>query len=265
MLYVNGREISPSKFPDGTSSFRFEPNCLYYKISWKYEGDNECMMLWYLVNHIRSKSKNNTLYQIDLFMPYIPNARMDRVKNPDEVFTMKWFAQFINSLNFNSVTVFDAHSNVSLSLIDRVEQLSIGWYVHRAINMAGGDVLLCYPDEGAAKRYQEIIQREHVFCIKRRCWRDGKIERLDLVGAEKVAGKDVLIVDDICSKGGTFLHTAKALKEAGANHIFLYVSHCENTVLDGEMIKSGLIDKVFTTNSILTKEDERIEVFNLWT
>ena len=58
---------------------------------------------------------------------------------------------------------------------------------------------------------------------------------------------------------------AKALKEAGANHIFLYVSHCENTVLDGEMIKSGLIDKVFTTNSILTKEDERIEVFNLWT
>ena len=94
---------------------------------------------------------------------------------------------------------------------------------------------------------------------------DAGVQRHAKSWADKVAGKDILIVDDICSKGGTFFYTAKALKDAGANRIFLYVTHCENTVLDGEMIKSGLIDKIYTTNSIFTKEHESIEVFDLWT
>lgn len=263
MLYVNGNEVTPLKFPDGTASFRFEPSCLHYTIGWQYEGDQECMMLWHLVHHIREYS--DTSVCIELTMPYIPNARMDRVKNDDEVFTMKWFAEFINSLNFNRVYVLDAHSNVSLALINRVQQIDITRYIDLAVTRAGDDVLFCYPDEGAAKRYQEAFPCDHVFCIKHRRWRDGTIERLELVGADKVAGKDILIVDDICSKGGTFFYTAKALKDAGANHIFLYVTHCENTVLDGEMIKSGLIDKIYTTNSIFTKEHESIEVFDLWT
>ena len=80
---------------------------------------------------------------------------------------------------------------------------------------------------------------------------------------EVVNGKDVLIIDDICSRGGTFYHSAKALKEAGAKNIYLYVTHCENTILEGELLTSGLIEKVYTTNSIFTKEHEMIEVFEL--
>ena len=70
----------------------------------------------------------------------------------------------------------------------------------------------------------------------------------------------ILIVDDICSRGGTFYHSAKKLKELGAKEIYLYISHCENTILEGEVLSSGLIEKVFTTDSLLTGEDERIEV-----
>ena len=71
----------------------------------------------------------------------------------------------------------------------------------------------------------------------------------------------ILIVDDISSRGGTFYHSAKKLKELGAKEIYLYVSHCENTILEGEVLSSGLIDRVFTTNSIFTKEHEKVEVF----
>ena len=69
-------------------------------------------------------------------------------------------------------------------------------------------------------------------------------------------------MDDISSRGGTFYFSAKKLKELGAKEIYLYISHCENTILEGEVLSSGLIKKVFTTNSIFTKQDERVEVFD---
>ena len=55
-------------------------------------------------------------------------------------------------------------------------------------------------------------------------------------------------------------HTARALKEAGANDIYLYVSHCENTIADGLVLTDGLIRHVFTTNSIYRGEHENITV-----
>ena len=70
----------------------------------------------------------------------------------------------------------------------------------------------------------------------------------------------VLIVDDICSKGGTFYYSAKALKELGAEKVYLYISHCEHSIFEGELLKSDLVEKVFTTNSIFTREHEKVEV-----
>ena len=114
------------------------------------------------------------------------------------------------------------------------------------------------------KRYSGLVSKPYAFGIKKRNWETGKIEGLDVAGSvDKIAGKDILIVDDICSRGGTFYHSAKKLKELGANKIYLYVTHCENTILEGDLLTSGLIEKVYTTNSIFTKEHEMIEVFEL--
>ena len=62
-------------------------------------------------------------------------------------------------------------------------------------------------------------------------------------------------------QGGTFFYSAKALKDLGANNIYLYVSHCENSIFEGELLKTDFIKKIYTTNSIFTKKDEKIEVF----
>ena len=267
MLSFNGKEISLTQFPDGTSSFRFDMNGLeceledsaYPLIEWRYDGDRECIILWYLVKHIRSIVGPDA--RIQLFLPYIPNARMDRVKNGDEVFTLKWLADFINALNFSHVVVLDPHSNVATALINNIYVVQPDKLIQEAIDAIGTEnLLLCYPDEGAAKRYSELMEAEYIFGIKHRDWRTGKIERLELTTPEKVAGRTVLIVDDICSRGGTFTHTARALKEAGANDIYLYVSHCENTISDGLVLTDGLIRHVFTTNSIYRGEHENITV-----
>lgn len=269
MIYVNGNKIEFTSFPDGTTSFRYDPlkdpTCFDgFQITWEYDGDHECILLWYLVNHIRNCC--GAYIPITLWMPYIPNARMDRVKSGDEVFTLKWFAQFLNSMRFDNVKVHDPHSNVSAALIDNIEVVP----AHDCIevvsdilnNEKGLNVLYCYPDEGAAKRYSEQICGEYVFGIKHRDWRSGKIERLELSGAEKVNGRNILIVDDICSRGGTFTHMAKALKNAGANEIFLYVTHCENTIENGSVLTDGMISHVFTTRSIYRGIHEKITVID---
>ena len=266
MILVNGKPLTPTKFPDNTSSFRFDVNESVnnlewerYEIEWRYDSDTECILLWYLVNHIRSVAGCDAI--IYLYLPYIPNARMDRVKNEDEVFTLKWFANFINELCFERVVVLDPHSNVATALINNVLVNQPDGLIQEAIDAIGADdLLLCYPDEGAAKRYSELMKAEYIFGIKHRDWRSGKIERLELTTPEKVAGHTVLIVDDICSRGGTFTHTATALREAGAKAIYLYVTHCESTIFKGSVLTDGMIQHVFTTNSIYRGEHEMVTV-----
>ena len=107
MILVNDKQVEFTKFPDGTTSFRYNPfgsMTRIFNITWKYDGDEECILLWYLVNHIRDHDRD---VRLRLLLPYIPNARMDRVKNDDEVFTLKYFCDFINWLGFSSVYVFD--------------------------------------------------------------------------------------------------------------------------------------------------------------
>ena len=147
MFTVNGEKLSPTSFPDKTCSLRLHARDDGYTIGWKYDGDHECMLLWNLVHHIRANNGEDT--PIGLYMPYIPNARMDRVKNCDEVFTLKWFAEFINSLHFTYVQVFDPHSNVSEALINHVEPITAHDCIESVIDELNSkrnmNVLLCYP------------------------------------------------------------------------------------------------------------------------
>ena len=170
MISVNGVSIDFTSFPDNTTSFRYNPCCFEYNILWRYDDDRECILLWYLVNHIRENSE--VAPEIVLTMPYIPNARMDRVKAKDEVFTLKWFSDFINLMYFDKIVVHDPHSNVSTALINHVVSVGAENETAQVLEtLEDKNVILCYPDEGAAKRYSSQIGRDYVFCIKHRDWR----------------------------------------------------------------------------------------------
>ena len=72
--------------------------------------------------------------------------------------------------------------------------------------------------------------------------------------------RNILIVDDICSRGGTFTRAAELLKNAGAKEIFLYVSHCEATIFRGNILTDGLISHVFTTDGIFRGKHDKVTV-----
>jgi ribose-phosphate pyrophosphokinase len=221
------------------------------KVEWLYEGDSELFTLICVKRHIDTHFPGE---RVILDMPYIPHARMDRVKADEDVFTLKYFAEIINSLHFSVVWVRDAHSNVSLALIDNVCDTGVKAYIRKAIELSGANAMF-YPDEGAMKRYSDQSELPYAFGMKKRDWQTGKILGLDVINTENIVDKDVLIVDDICSRGGTFYHSAKALKEAGAANISLYITHCENTILEGEIFTSGLINNVYTTDSLVHCEE----------
>ena len=263
MIKLNGHVININYFPDGALLLKEEGNWPgegAHKIDWYFENNEELITLIFLTKHLRSHDKTA---KINLSLPYIPNARQDRVKTTKDVFTLKYFADIINELNFNHVSVLDPHSSVSEALIDNIIVYDPNTYIGKAIWNCNPD-LLFFPDEGAMKRYSSMAVVEYAFGIKRRNWETGKIEGLDVAGSiDKIKDSRILIVDDICSRGGTFYHSAKKLKELGAKAVYLYITHCENTILEGELLTSGLIEKVYTTNSIFTKEHEKIEVFEL--
>ena len=263
MIKLNEQIIEQNHFPDGTLLMKCnaEPGKCG-TITWQYESDAELFALYSLKKHLDRIAPGWNVY---LYLPYIPNARQDRVKGRGDVFTLKYFTEIINSLKFERVYVLDPHSSVSEALIDNIVVISPADFIDKTLNNIGTDnLLMFYPDEGAMKRYSSMAEKEYAFGIKRRDWATGKIEGLDVAGCvDKIKDSRILIVDDICSRGGTFYHSAKKLKELGAKEIYLYITHCENTILEGELLTSGLIEKVYTTNSIFTKEHEKIEVFKL--
>ena len=268
MIKVNNVKVEVGHFPDGTQSVKFPDHVLPIgskdpiSVSWYYDSDEELFTLACVMDWLRRHFGHRNI--INLSMPYVPNARMDRIKNANENFSLKVFANFINSLGFDSIQAFNVHSNVSEALIDHMYVNQPDWDVERCIKLYNPDVIF-FPDEGACKRYSDLRSMKEsglpvAFGIKKRDWKSGHILGLDVVSDTDLTGKKVLIVDDICSAGGTFKFSSIKLKELGASDVALYVTHCEDNIQNGDLLKTDLISKIYTTDSILHIEDPKIEV-----
>lgn len=273
MIKINGYPAQISYFPDGTflikenvyewaEEFKTRSVCF----EWYFENNAELLALQFLAWHFQDHGMITRLY-----MPYIPNARMDRVKKPEDVFTLKYFTRIINSIGFEKIKVVDPHSAVSEALIDRLEIVDASKYIQTVLEVLShepGILQVVFPDEGAEKRYAEFIPVEipKSYGMKVRDWSTGKILGLELHGASVVEADKVLIIDDICSYGGSAYYTAKHIKAVNPeSRVYFYVTHCENSVLEGKfgekevpLLDTGLIEALYTTGDILTKEHERI-------
>ena len=252
MIHVNGKLIEQHHFGAGELNIKLEPIEGNVGITWNYEHDGELFTIACIRHYYADK-------RCFLTMPYLPHARMDRVKNPEDVFTLQTFASFINGLAFEKVRVLDAHSNVGIALIHRCENESPKEYIQKAINKLSyskGNLCLFFPDEGAQKRYGEMFPDiPQAFGIKKRNWETKKIEGYMIIGEDKIKDKEILIIDDICSYGNTFTHAAGALLTAGAAGVNLYVTHCEECINKGNIFKDGRIDNVFTTDSLIRSDE----------
>lgn len=271
MIRVNNEIINFKCFNDNTLRLSYLPEACYgeAKITWLYDNDEEMSYLYFLVKHLRNACG---ITRLTLTMPYVPHARMDRVKDTSECFTLKYFCDFINSLEFSKVYVFDVHSRVTTALINKIEVGYPKFIIERLLKEYP-NATLCFPDTGSMSRYSKLLDDMYfAFGVKDREWSTQEIKSLQIMGAKHmIAGHDILLCDDILSRGSTIYLAARQLKDMGANDIYVYVSHCEPTVLKPNINGQSLLDipdlitKVCTTNSLWRNvENDKVEVYNLW-
>jgi len=255
-----GRTISPTtiQFSGGELHVKLHPLNLIrsdeIRIFAQIQSSND------LVELLHVKEILDRVYPYNskiLVLPYLPYARQDRVTEINTSFTLKTFANLINSLKFDKILTYDAHSDVSLALIDRIENIDVDTILAReqsslyeAINRAlvGFDVTIVAPDAGAAKRLTKVIDRIQIDCLTLQKHRDVTNGHITIQSLQSKHDGIAVIIDDICDGGATFIQAAKVLREAGFTEVWLYVTH--GIFSKGlETLFQGGIDKVFTTNS----------------
>ena len=191
---------------------------------------------------------------VELHVSYLMAARMDRVMQPGEPFSLKVVGGILNSAGFKKIRVFDPHSEVTPAIIDRCYAVDNHAFVKDALEhylAANPDTkayCLVSPDAGALKKIHGLARdlgiEDVVECMKERDVKTGALTHFKTT-TENLAGKTCFIVDDICDGGGTFIGTAQMLREKGAATIVLLVSHgifSKGTSFAG-------IDAVYTTDS----------------
>lgn len=254
---VNGIKHIPKiwNFPSGEVGVacHFDSSA-FLKTSVKIDAcitnSDDIMILLMLTDSVRRMYENA---KIHLFLGYIPYGRQDRVCNEGESLSIKVFANLINSQNYESVQIYDPHSNVTGALLNSVRiihqhEIFNSFFV-RKIPTEERQVLIA-PDQGASSKIKEIAKRttgySDVFVAdKQRDLATGHINNFTFSG--DVDGKHCTVVDDICDGGMTFILIGKALKEAGALSTTLCVTH--GIFTKGHEVVVKWYDNVYTTNS----------------
>lgn len=267
MIKLNDVVVEIKQFPNGESLLNGDQisNALDYvdhnSVHFKYETDADLIHLMLLKRYIDESVHASA--ESSLNIAYMPYSRMDR-KEGNSVFTLKYVADFINALKFDHVYVHESHSDVALALLNNsVAVHDSAVLLGEAMEKIDFDITkdyLFYPDAGAQKRYSKLGNYKELVGFKKRNFETGQIESLQVVG-DMEPGRKVIIVDDLCSYGGTFMLSAERLKEIGAGDIYLVITHCEDSIFKGKIPGSDLIKKVYTTDSIISEStDEKVEI-----
>lgn len=243
-------------FPDGQPHLKIDMSHIArldrkapLQINTRLANANDLMMVLF--------AKNTLDYlefeQVELNISYLTAARMDRVMQDGEPFSLKVVANILNLGSFKKIRIFDPHSEVSTAVIDRSYAVTNHEYVKDAMadyfkKNAQTDYCIVSPDAGALKKIHKLAQylnvENVVECMKERDVKTGALLSFKTTVTD-LSGQTCFIVDDICDGGGTFAGTAKMLKEKGAVKVILIVSH--GIFSKGSSIDQ--VDEIYTTDS----------------
>lgn len=258
MITINGEKIQTELFPNGESLIHTDVlNNLEepFNINFSFYNNQDILELLFVLAHLDDIHQTN----YDLYIHYMPYSRMDRNENGN-CFSLKHICSLLNKFVVNACNVYivEPHSDVTLKLLN-AERINVITPLMKHILLKHPDInMICYPDKGAKQRFQDDeVELPVVYCEKIRDFNTGEIKGLELQGDIDLKDKNVLILDDLCSKGGTFYHTANKLHEAGANKVYLGVCHMEPTVRYGKIYKDknvnvkSPIEHIYCFNTML--------------
>lgn len=191
--------------------------------------------------------------RIKLICPYLPYARQDRVCAPGEALSLRVMTDLINAQHYESVDVWDAHSDVAGAVLDRVVLVPALRFVQQVdLMQRATKPVLVAPDAGALKKVSGIAKALGAHWVRADKSRDAKTGAITgtVVYSEPVGSQDFLIVDDICDGGRTFIALAEALRPLTTGGIYLYITH--GIFSSGYEALAAAFDGIYTANSFRT-------------
>jgi ribose-phosphate pyrophosphokinase len=139
-------------------------------------------------------------------------------------------------------------------------------FIEHVIQIDIPNLVVVAPDVGASKRARAYASRLNcdLAMIDKRRPRPNEAEVVNIIGS--VAGKNVLLIDDMVDTAGTLVNGAAALKKSGALDIWAAGTHALLSGPAYDRIESSAISKLLVTDTIpLTRQSDRIQVLGVAT
>ena len=186
-------------------------------------------------------------------IPYMGYARQDKQFLSGEVITMSVVAKMLQSAGAKKVIVVDIHSNTALNHfniptenVSAVPELA---NYFKKLNLK--NPLVVSPDMGGSsrsKKFASLLKTDFIVLKKHR---DRKTGSVSIQTAKMdVQGKDLILVDDIISTGGSIIKAAQFLKKQKCKRVFVACTH--GLLVEGaeKKIRKAGVSRIISTNTI---------------
>jgi ribose-phosphate pyrophosphokinase len=202
---------------------------------------------------------------ITAVIPYFGFARQDRKDKPRVSIASKLVANLLTVAGADRVMTMDLHAPQIQGFFDiPVDHLdSSAIFIPYIENLNLENLTFASPDVGSTNRVREVasyFNADMVICDKHRK-RANEIASMTVIG--DVAGRNVVLIDDICDTAGTLSKSAAILKDKGALSVRAF---CTHPVLSGkayENIENSVLESIVVCDTIpLKQECSKIEVLS---
>ena len=245
-------EAQTKIFPDGESKITFSSmpkKSIILVVQSTYPPvDTNLLQTLAIISQARKASSK--IYAI---IPYMGYARQDRQFLSGEVVTMSIVAKMLQAVGAKKVIVVDIHSKTALNhfKIPTVNVSAIPELAKYFKKLKIKKPLVVSPDTGGssrAKKFASLLNTDFITLKKSRNRNTGKVQ----IQSSKVDvhGRDLIVIDDIISTGGSIIKATQFLKKQKCKRVFVACTH-GLFVGDAERkIKKAGVSKIISTNTI---------------
>jgi ribose-phosphate pyrophosphokinase len=234
-------------FPDGQPHIELQATPEYDRVTIEARiGTAEELLIVLLARDVLQAMGKATWLDIR----YLMGGRMDRRINTNNSATLNVIARTIAAAGFQRVRVLDPHSLATLRLVGGQEVLPYS-ALRTVFSHYGPETWILAPDTGSTERVQKMLKvAPYNYGVlqgsKARRSTDGTLSNFEIpVVPPELKGSNVLILDDICDGGRTFVGMAEVLHHLGVIDVDLFVTH---GIFSGLLPLNG-IRKIWTTDS----------------
>jgi ribose-phosphate pyrophosphokinase len=242
------------RFPDNEVWVTIDENVrgedVFVLQSTSYPANDNLMELLICIDALKRASAR----RITAVMPYFGYARQDRKTGGRTPISAKLVANLITRAGADRVLTMDLHSGQIQGFFDIPTD-----NLQSAVLMANDikahypktdEMLIVSPDVGGVVRALAVASRlnaELAIVDKRRSG-PGKSEVANIIG--DVAGRRLILFDDIVDSAGTLCNAAQSLIDAGATEVSAYVTHGVLSGIAAERVSKSVLKELVTTDSI---------------